>query len=782
MNPPGRGTVFAAIAFTIGLLLAPDAVISRVYLFVPVGLLMLTGIFLRFKAPSTFKILLLLATFASLGWLLGVPEPPPTLPEGRVWVEGTVRIPIERYDDRLRYRVSMHRWWAGERGGELDAGAVVYLSDSLGVRLQPGEYVRMIARMETFVGPRNPGDIDWRGYWANRDVHTMLRSVRHVEPLGVQRFWGGWTRQIVGEWRIGIDHAIHSYLSPTTQPLAQALLIGDRSRWEDELRDRVALSGLMHLFAISGMHVALIIAIVISALSWLGFGPRITSLLALPVLIVLVPLTGANPPVVRAAIIISVAVIGRAIQRNSDPFHILALAYLIMLFIRPTGLYDVGFQLSFAGTFGSVFAAQYFRDLGSPQRKYATQRRRFIHLWSRRIMLAFVVSVYAWLFTAPVLAVHFGRLPLLGPLITLPALLTVTLALTAGWVMVFVGWWPWLASVFGESMDILLRATAGLADTAAVNLPSLNHMPVSFGIIAGIVLLVVAFGTRRIARQASSGAVLIGVAALVIVVFGSLWLPDNRIKLAVIDVGQGDAVLIRSGQRAVLIDSGPEYSSAAVDQLRRLGIRDLDLLLISHGDADHCGAVPELVRQVNVKAALVGPGTARDRAGAAAIHALRESGTDVRIGSAQLTVSGPWGKLLCLYPATAEADPALSDNEQSLVWVWHAGSVSGVFPGDAPNEVELGLLDSFSFTEIDLLVAGHHGSRSSTSTEWLQILNPQYLAISCGRNNPYGHPTREVLDRADEADATIMRTDQQGALLFELRDGQLVPISHSQWW
>jgi len=477
-----------------------------------------------------------------------------------------------------------------------------------------------------------------------------------------------------------------------------------------------------------------------------------------------------------------VAVIGRAIQRNSDPFHILALAYLIMLFIRPSGLSDVGFQLSFAGTFGSVFAAQYFRELGSPVRKFATQRRRFIHLWSRRLLLMFVVSVYAWLFTAPILAVHFGRLPLLGPLITLPAVLTVTLALTAGWVMILVGWWPWLASVFGESMDVLLRATAGLADMAAVNLPSMNHMPVSFGIIAGIVLLVVAFGTRRIARQPSSGVMLVGVAALVVVVFGSMWLPDSRVKLAVIDVGQGDAVLIRSGQRAVLIDSGPEYSSAAVDQLRRLGIRELDLLLISHGDADHCGAVPELVKQVRVKAALVGPGTALDHAGVAAIHALRESGTDVRIGSAGLTVDGPWGQLLCLHPVNAEADSTLSDNAQSLVWLWHAETTSAIFAGDSPDDVERILLRSFSLSEVDLLMAGHHGSRSSTSAEWLQILNPQYLAISCGQNNPHRHPTPEVLARADDVGATVMRTDQSGALLFELRDGRLIPISQSRWW
>jgi competence protein ComEC len=782
MNPPGRGTVLAAAAFTLGLLLAPDQTFTWILLLLPVGLLLLTGISLRLKVPQVTKSLLFLLLFASIGWILGMPAPTPHVPQGRVWVEGTVRIPIERYDERLRYRLSLHRWWAGEQNGELDIGAVVYIADSLGIHLQPGEDVRMIAQAVSFVGPRNPGDIDWRGYWANRDVDVTLRAVRHIEPLGIQRFWGGWTRQIIGDWRSGIDRTIRTHLSPATQPLAQALLIGDRSRWEDDLRDRVALSGLMHLFAISGLHVGLMVLIAISALSWLGLGPRITSLLALPLLILLVPLTGGNPPVLRAAIIIFIAVVGRAIQRNSDAFHILALAYLLLLFIRPEGILDPGFQLSFAGAAGSIFAAHRYRFLLSPTTKYGTLGRRLIHRWPRRLLLAFVVSLYAWLFTAPILIVHFGRIALLGPLLTLPALLTVTLGLTAGWVMIVVSWWPWLASVFGESMDVLLRLTVWLADAASLHLPSLEYLPVSAVIVAALVLIVVVFGTRRIVQQPSSGALLVGLAALVIVLLSSMWLPDNAVKLAVLDVGQGDAVLIRAGDHAVLIDSGQRYSSAAREQLRRLGIRELDLLLLSHGDADHCGAVPELVEDVHVKAALVGPGTTGDGAGALAVQALLDAGTDVRVGSAGLTATGPWGNLLCLYPQTAEPDPVLSDNAQSLIWLWFAEGVSAIWPGDAPDVVESALIHSLSLNEIDLLMAGHHGSNSSTCAEWLRVLNPQFLAISCGRNNPYGHPATDMLVRADSAGVTVLRTDLQGALLFEVRDGQLQPISHSQWW
>ncbi len=784
MNPPGRATVIAAAVFTVGLLLAPDQTPSLWYLLLPVGALVLAGIFLRLRdrIPQTLPVIALMLAFFSAGWLLGTPQPAPSIPEGRIWIEGTVRIPIERYDERLRYRLSLHRWWAGDAGGELDLGAVLYLPDSLGVNLQPGEEVQLIARLERFRGPRNPGDIDWRGYWANRDVDVMLRSVRFVEPLGINRFFGGWTRQVVGGWRSGIDQIIREYLTPPAQPLAQALLIGDRSHWDETLHDRIALSGLMHLFAISGLHVGLMVLIAVSALSGLGFGPRITSLLALPLLWLLVPLTGANPPVVRAAIIISVAVIGRALQRNADPFHILALAYLLLLSLRPGGIHDPGFQLSFAGAAGSLYAGTHYRHLLSPTRKYAGSFRRWLHRWSRRFMVAFVVSLYAWLFTAPVLVAHFGRIALLGPVATLPALLTVTLALTAGWVMVAVGWWPWLASVFGASMDILLRMTSGLADLANLHLPSLEYLPVSAAVLASLVLVVVLITTRRMVSQPVGGWLLTTLFAAVIVVYGSLWLPDSRVKLAVLDVGQGDAVLIRSGTHAVLIDSGPEYSHAVADQLRRLGIRELDLLLISHGDADHCAAVPELVKQVQVKAALVSPVTPRDRAGMAAIHALRESGTDVRLAHAGLTVSGPWGELLCIYPPSPDINLDLPDNAQSLVWLWHAEDADAVLAGDTPVEVEHQLLSRLSLSEVDLLMAGHHGSRTSTSREWLATLNPRVVAISCGRNNPHRHPAPELLERINEQGAGILRTDQQGAILFEVRDGVLTSITHAHWW
>ncbi len=782
MRPPGRATVLAAIAFTLGLLLAPDHFLSWTVLFIPVGLLVLTGISLRFKSPESVRTMLLMLIFVSVGWIHGVPHPPPQLPEGAVWVEGTVRIPVERYDDRLRYRLSLHRWWAVENnGGELDLGAVVYLPDS--VVLQPGEEVRMIARFDHFVSPRNPGDIDWRSYWENRNVSVRLRSVQNVEPLGINKFFGGWTRQIVGDWRAGINDLIQSHLSPTTQPLAQALLIGDRSQWENDLRDRIALSGLMHLFAISGLHVALMLLIAVSVLSGLGFGPRITSLIALPLLLLLVPLTGGNPPVVRASIIISVAIIGRAIQRNTDPFHILAISYLLLLFIHPQGLYDAGFQLSFAGAAGTLYASMQFGPLTAPTRKYATTRARFIHRWSRRFALAFLVSLYAWLFTAPILITHFGRIALLGPLITLPALLTVTLALSAGWTMVAVGWWPWLSGVFGASMDVLLAATEWLANMATQHLPTLDFLPLSATVIAVIILVLVLIGTYRIVRQPLSGSLLVGVGVTVILVFGSMWQgQSDRVKVAFLDVGQGDAVLIRSGKRAVLIDTGSGYTHTAVDQLKRLGIRELDLMLISHGDADHCGAVPELVREVNVSAALVGPGTSHDRAGAAAIQALREAGTDVRVASSGATLSGPWGKLTCLYPLNPEADSLKSDNAQSLIWLWECEGVSAVFSGDAPNVVERELVRTQTLPDIDLLMAGHHGSRSSTSARWLNALTPEMVIVSCGINNQYGHPAADVLTRIVAIDTGVFRTDLMGAVLFEVRGEEFHQISHSQWW
>lgn len=780
MGGPGRATVLAAAAFTAGLLLAPEHASASARLLIPGAFLALALVLTVARVPEQARAVSFLILWAALGWSIGVPKPEPVIPEGRVWFSGTVRVPIEHYEDRLRYRLTLRGWEAGEQGGPLAAGAVMYVPDTL--LLTPGEDVRVIASADRIAGPRNPGDIDWRGYWANRDVRARLRAVKHVERLGVRRFFGGTTRAWVGSWRAGISELIERNLAPSTRPLARALLIGDRSQWSETLTDRFALSGLMHLFAISGLHVGLVLLIVYGALSWLGFGPRIIVLLALPLIWLLVPLTGANPPVVRASVIITVAVIGRALQRQVDAWHMLALAYLLLLFIHPRGLADPGFQLSFAGAAGSVFAAHVFAHLRQPVRKFGSSFRRWLHRRSRHTLLLFVISCAAWLATAPVVIAHFGRLPLLGPVLTLPALALVALALAAGWLMVLASFSPWLASVFGASMHAMLSLSDRLGRFAAGELPAFDHLPLSAAVVAGIVLAIAFARARRIAEAPLPGVVVTALAAGVVIIYGSLWLPDARVKAAVLDVGQGDAILLRSAREAVLIDAGPEFYDTAARQLRLLGIETLPLLLLSHGDADHCGAVPELVTEVTVERALIGPGTLRDSAGRRAVAALIANGAVVEYAVRGTRVTTPAGVFDCLHPPP-DIDPGrFSDNDLSLVWLWTAGGATAVFPGDASTRAEQMMLARADPRAVDLVLAGHHGSASSTGSAWLDALRPRFAGVSCGRNNPHGHPGGEVVDRVKSTGATLLRTDRDGALLFVVGDSGLAILARDQWW
>lgn len=774
----------AAAGFTLGLLY-PWPLPGFWVRFAVVLLLLVVLAFRLFSArglPDRWAFLLLLL-WVALG-VLRAWQPPLRFPEGRVWLTGVVQVPVERRAESTRLRLRLTSWRSGYWGGKISSSALLSLHELL-PDLMPGETLRLAGELTPTVGPRNPGDFDERAYWGLRGVEARIVHASSVERLGVHGVRGHWT-WLIGRMRASVREWVERHLDSGTATLADALMLGDRSGWGESTRETLARSGLMHLFAISGLHTGILAAILYAALSIFGLPRRLVQLVTLALFWLYVPFTGANPPVLRAVVILSLFLLGSLFRRQNRIGYALAIAWIGLLAWRPEGLRDVGFQLTFAGSLGTIYAGSVFKDLMK-----TSHGRRFLPKFIRgprplrwTTLYALLISFGALLATAPIIVFHFGRLPWLGPVVTVIATPLLALTMIAGWLTVIFSSLPGVGQLFGDALWGLLQALDWIAGASANWLPVSEFLPARASIAAALVALILFATARQLREHPLRGLLFTALLIATASIWTSNWLPADRLKLGVLDVGQGDGVLLRRGKRALIIDGGRASSRAMLRQLRLLGIERVELLVLTHGDVDHAGAAAEIVKSVPVRAALVGPGLWRDPGGRHALAALADRQVPTFVGRRGVEVDlGDLGELdLLAPPQDIVESPSATDNELSLVSLWSGGGVKLLFPGDAGATVERELLQTGKLPEVELLVAGHHGSRYSTTTEWLRTLSPEVVVISAGRNNPYGHPSVDLLQRLAQEGIRPYRTDTSGAILFSVERGSLPYLRPSEWW
>lgn len=587
---------------------------------------------------------------------------------------------------------------------------------------------------------RTPGGFDERA-WLRTHRASLLLDVRRgslvrPEAAGRRRARAALTRG----------------LRPEAAKLVGAMVLGERER-SKALRDRFARAGLAHLLALSGLH----LGIVAAALGLLLAPLRRARGVVVALAAVAVPfLLGPTPSLVRAAAM--TAVVALAVSQGSGrigPLAALGVAGAASLLARPAWLGDVGFQLSYLSLLGIV-------AWGVPAaRAAATGRSRFDpRAW---LGSGLSVSLAAWTAGLPVVASSFGSVALAGPVANLVAVPLATLLVPLGAAIAAAGavglpTGPLAGALLGPVAEALVALAALAERVPALPTPAIGG--------AGTLLFAVAVvpwaGTLR-RRFAPSRALLV---TSVAVGCWSLLPPAGPLpEWVVLDVGQGDASLIRlPGRIEVLVDGGGtpfgSYDVGAevvVPALRAMGVDALELVVLSHPDLDHAEGLVAVLRSLPVAALAYGhaaPGEpAWDRLAAVAraegvpLLPLRR-GERLRFGRATLHV---------LHPT---AQPSGETNRDSLVlrldwrerpWI--------LLAGDVPREVERTL----AVPPLPVLLAPHHGSASSTGPALLRAARPSTVAISVGRNR-YGHPAEAVLSRLRDAGAEVLRTDRSGTL------------------
>jgi competence protein ComEC len=583
---------------------------------------------------------------------------------------------------------------------------------------------------------------------------------------------GGGRPHIPERLRRGARHRIE-VLYGEQAALAASLLLAQRDALDRDVRDRFARAGLSHLLAISGLHVGLICGILLLIGSLLRLGRRWSAVMAAFGTVGYVLMLGAPHSASRAALQLVLLLTATMLQRPTRPEALVAAAAMVLLAVEPGALLSPGFQLSFAGVAGLLaLRPPFLRLLGVGLSDEPAGRAGRARRW---LADALATSLAATIATGPIVAWHFGQVAPIGIVANLVAIPLLSLSLPAlALALLTSGVWP-VAGAFLAGPGVLalaaldrVAATAAAVPYASVAVHGSTAMLLTVAAGAGYVTSRRLGRVRLPIRGAAWAAV-----AVVVLAAAPLRPPGDRVEIHVIDVGQGDAIAVRSpAGRWFLVDAGiggRGYDAGAqrvVPYLARRGARRIEGLVLTHPHADHTGGAPAVIELL--KPRWVGdPGSPAPSAQYLGVLRVAHGAGTPWVGFRQgHSFSMDGVRVEFLYPegvGVSAADP----NDLSVVLRVAYGDFSVLLTGDATTLVEERLVERYGpALAADALKVAHHGSITSTTPPFLAAAAPTHAFISSGRGNRYGHPHPMVMERLAAADIRIFRTDRHGSIVL----------------
>ncbi len=557
-------------------------------------------------------------------------------------------------------------------------------------------------------------------------------------------------------WRQELRHSFDRHFPEETAGFAKALLLGDRSGIDYETNTAFKESGISHVIAVSGLHVSILFGLIylITARKRL-----LTALIGIPVVLIFAAIAGFSPSITRASIMQILMMLALLWDREYDPLTALGASALIMELVNPLVVTSVSFQLSMGCMLGIFLFSQRIRLWLMDKPRLGRWNNRLTRWFSGSVS----VTVSAMVFTTPLVAYYFGTVSLVGILTNLLTLWVITFVFYGIMAVCLLSFlWGWgataLAWVVSVPIYFVLWITRLLSrlPMAAVYTKSEYILLWLVGIYG---LLTVFLAMKQKRPMLFAGLVLSGLALAV----GASWLEPVlwECHVTVLDVGQGQSVILHSEGKTYLVDCGGDYDQGAADMaaetLLSRGISRIDGLIVTHLDRDHAGGVEMLLSRIQTDALYLPRVVDENGTGeqlAAMVSNTKVIGEDVSLtfGDTKLTIFAP-------------VSPN-SGNESSMCILFQTENCDILIPGDRGAAAEKLLMEDYELPKLEVLVVGHHGSKYSATEALLAQTRPEYALISVGADNSYGHPAKETLSRLLEFGCTIFTTADCGSIVF----------------
>ncbi|BAU27160.1 competence protein ComEC [Aneurinibacillus soli] len=702
---------------------------------------------------------------------------------GAVTCEGEIVSKVVYDGDRVRFALRVHKVNAQPVTAEETVQVTVRLKN-----IEEWKRARDVFRYGTQLAgplelsvppePTNPGAFDYVRFLYFQHVHRV-GSIEGLNAISYQAPTSSVRGSLVAaqEW---LAERLKEMYGPDTEGLLSGFLLGSVTEIDSETYAKFSGLGLTHVIAISGQHIGMFVAALVFLCRLAGLSREHSFRLTMVMLPLYVFLTGASPSAMRALIMGELVLLALLVRRRADGWNVLGVAFLGMTAVDPYVIHQVSFQLSFLVTFGLLLLV--------PPLQVRLQ-------WMKPAFLRglVAVTVAATLTSFPLTVYYFHVFSFLSPLINFlfVPFISVCIAPLAALSLVFGAIHPGFGFLAANIVDSVLTPVLHFLYTIESQRlmrivwksPSIIWLTLYGLLVAFIALLL--YG--KIALNRKSWLLCIVLA----LICASLPYVDRRaeVRITFLDVGQGDAIVIQTQDRVVLIDTGgipavpfdgqtwrirrkPFWPAQDVilPYLYAQGIGKIDQLVMTHGDSDHIGGVPYVLTHVPVRQVISNgdlPRSHLEQEVAALMQAKHISHAAVSGGQVWEEREGVRWRVLNPTGITGSGN-----NDRSVVLLLEVYGRRILFTGDLEREGELRLLAD-GMEKVDILKVGHHGSKGSTSEEWLTQIKPDLAIISAGRNNRYGHPHRDTMERLNQADSRIVRTDECGAVTVIVNNKQL---------
>lgn len=600
-----------------------------------------------------------------------------------------------------------------------------YLSDNEVFDIKYGDKVLLDGTLSIPKNNTIPNTFNYKKYLNNNNIYYLL-TVDNVISVEKSKNIFYKFKNIIKSRIDNIDKS--GYL--------EAFIMGNKSNIDKNIFNTYKNNGVMHIFSVSGMHISILASIVLYLLNLVNKSEN-NIFFVIIVLIFYMILTNYQASIVRSVVFFSLLKILKYLKINIDNKDILLIAISIILIIYPKYLYNIGFLYSSIISFSLIFYSNYFN------RKY--------------ILNTILISTVSLLISLPITINTNYFVNLFSILLNVFFVPVISFIIYPLSIIVF--FIPFFYKVFIILISILENISLYFDSIKFLNLYicKMNY----FVIFVYYLFLYLFLSKNR--------KYIILVLLLIIFLKVSIYF-DINYYVYYLDVGQGDMSLVKYKDEVIVIDTGPKnfYSDYEImDNIilffRSIGVSNIDLLIISHGDNDHIGNANNLINNFKVKNVSFNSGK------------YNELETDLikllkykNINYFKDTDKKYNNKISYSYLNTKEYD---NENDNSSVVYLKIYKYSFLFMGDAGVEKEKDILDLYSLSNIDFLKVGHHGSNTSSSKEFIDVVKPRYSIISVSKNNRYGHPKEEVLNNLKKS--KIYRTDRDGSIMFKIKNNKL---------
>lgn len=660
---------------------------------------------------------------------------------------------------------------------------------------QYGDVLIVTGKLET---PSQLDDFDYKGYLAHQGIYTTM----FYPKIEIQERGRGFKPlEWVYSLRSRLAETLGKVLPEPQASLAQGIVLGIRSNIPSSINTEFIRTGTAHVLAISGMNLSIVAGILLSLGVWL-FGRRhyLYVWLTLGIIWLYALLTGMQPPVVRAAIMASLFLAAELLGRQRSATTALTFAAAIMVGISPYILGDAAFQLSFLSMAGLIFLFPTLRALGRKTVKAILGEDGAMVSIANIVSDSFSVTLGAIIAVWPLIAYYFGIISFVGPLATvlvLPALpgiiITGALAGVVGLIVLpaaqAIGWFAWpflsymmlvasglarpsLSSIEVGSVDTTLIWTYYLILAAAIWLKSDWQRLSSYTSRVTAWLRSGVNAASNIASMVPKKWVIPPLlVAAILVSLTAVTMPDGKLHISFLDVGEGDAILIQKGNQQVLVDGGPSLQAMNLALGDRIPFwdRTIDLMVLTHPHQDHLAGLVEVLQRFQTGQVLYPDLDYNSSAYDEWLKLVKEKNIKSTIAQAGQQIDLGGGAVIkVLNPPTTLLTNTESDiDNNSVVLRLRMGDFSFLLSADIMQAAEWELIRHRADLTSTVLKVAHHGSDTSTTPEFLAVVDPQVAIISVGANNRLGHPDKEVIDRLKERPGLkTYRTDENGTIEF----------------